>query len=322
MRRFRVSKVVLPVLLVFFTLALASAVTPNPKLLSLVPPTAQIVAGMTAPQGGSQPSSFLLITHRNLIDLKDLMALSGVDGSRIIEQIVMAASDGGAALSEHSLLASGHFDQGLIYKSAQRAGAMAIQYRGIAVLEMPPFARERESFHDVRWLAVMDSKLAVFGTRDIVRQELERYLARSAVDPALERRLAHLRRDDATWCVATLPNDNREIQAALQMLDSRLTELLRAGDTLEFGTRYGRQVEFEYEVGLSSASREAGVIERSLVQPVTGPKESSLLPLADLMRVDGGVRGVLKVSTARYEAWKAEVLAGAEQRAAADRSRR
>jgi hypothetical protein len=122
--------------------------------------------------------------------------------------------------------------------------------------------------------------------------------------------------------VATLPNDNREIQAALQMLDSRLTELLRAGDTLEFGTRYGRQVEFEYEVGLSSSSREAGVIERSLVQPVTGPKESSLLPLADLMRVDGGVRGVLKVSTARYEAWKAEVLAGAEQRAAAVRSRR
>ena len=323
MRRIRVSKVVLLVLFPFFTIALASAVTPNPRLLSLVPPTARSVAGMAAAPRGGQPSSFLLITHNNLMDLNDFMALSGADGSRVIDQVIMVASDGGDALAEHSLLASGHFDQGVVYRSAYRsgAGAKAIQYRGIGVLEIQPFARERDSFRDVRWLAMMDGKLAVFGTTRLVQQELDRYLDHSVADPALEQRLAHLRRDDATWCVATLPDHNSEIQSTFQILDARFAGLLRAGDTIQFGIRYGRQVEFEYEVGMASG-RDAASVQRSLSQSATGMKGSSLLPVADLMRVDGGVRGVLKVSKARYESWLAEVLAGTELRAAADASRR
>jgi hypothetical protein len=257
------------------------------------------------------------------MDLNDFMALSGADDSRVIEQVIMVASDGGGALAEHSLLASGHFDQGLIYRSAYKsgAGANATRYRGILVLAMQPFARERDSFHDVRWLAVMDSKLALFGTMDIVQQELDRYMAHSVADPALERRLAHLRRDDATWCVATLPDHNSEIKAVFKMLDARLAELLRAGDTIQFGVRYGRQVEFEYEVGLASRP-DAESVQASLQPPVTGPKEPSSLPVADLMSVDDGVRGVLKVSKERYEAWKAEVLVKTDLRAAAYASSR
>ena len=278
---------------------------------------------MTAAPRGGQPSSFLLITHNNLMDLNDFMALSGADDSRVIEQVIMVASDGGGALAEHSLLASGHFDQGLIYRSAYRSGWSKCRstYRGIPVLVVQPFARERGNFHDVRWLAMMDGKLAVFGTIGLVQQELDRYLNHSVADPALEQRLAHLRRDDATWCVVTLPDHNSEIQSTFQILDSRLAELLRAGDTIQFGIHYGRQVEFEYEVGLASG-RDAESVQRSLDQSATGMKESSLLPVADLMRVDGGVRGVLKVPRARYEAWIAEVLAGTELRAAADTSRR
>jgi hypothetical protein len=323
MRRFRFGEVVLAVLFPLFTIALASAVTPNPKLLSLVPPTAQSVAGMIAPQRGSQPSSFLLITHNNLMDLNDFIALSGADDSRVIEQVIMVASDGGGAPAGHSLLASGHFDQGLIYRSAygSGAGANATRYRGIPVLAMQPFARERDSFHDVRWLAVMDSKLALFGTMDIVRQELDRYMAHSVADPALERRLAHLRRDDATWCVATLPDRNSEIKAVFKMLDARLAELLRAGDTIQFGVRYGRYVEFEYEVGMAPGL-DSEVLQRSLEPSVTASKEGPPLPVADLMRVESGVRGVLKVSKSRYEAWLAKAGAGTELRAADDSSSR
>ena len=323
MPRIRVSEVILLVLFPFFTIALASAVTPNPRLLSLVPPTAQSVAGMSAPSRSGQPSSFQLTTRNNSMDLNDFMALSGVDSSRFIEQIIMVASDGGDALAEHSLLASGHFDQGVIYRSAYRsgAGAKAIQYRGIAVLEIQPFARERDSFHDVRWLAMMDGKLAAFGTAGLVQKELDRYLNHSVADPALEQRLAHLRRDDATWCVATLPGHNSEIQSTFQSLDSRLAGLLRAGGTIQFGIHYGRQVELEYEVGIAS-SRDPASVERSLGGSATGMKGSSLLPVADLMRVDGGVRGVLKLPKDRYEAWLAEVLAGTELRATADASRR
>jgi hypothetical protein len=306
MRPFGVGKVVLVVLFSLLTIALGSAVTPNPKLLSLVPPTAQSIAGMIAPRSGRVPTSFLLITHNNLQDLNDFIALSGADNSRVIEQIIMVASDGGGALAEHSLLASGHFDQGLIYRSANRSvGASAAKYRGIPVLVVQPFARERDTFHDVRWLAMMDSNLAVFGTIASVQRELDRRLDHSVADPALGRRLAHLRRDDATWCVATLPDHNGEIEAAFEMLDPRLPELLRPGNTLEFGTHYGRQVEFEYEVGLAS-SHDVESVLASLQPPVTG---SSLLPVAELIKIDGGIRGVLKVSKDRYEAWKAGVVA-------------
>src|SRR6266567_4025985 len=147
MRRIRVSEMVLLVLFPFFTIALARAVTPNPKLLSLVPPMAQSVAGMTAAPRGGQPSSFLLVTHNNLMDLNDFMALSGADDSRVIEQVIMVVADGAGAMAEHSLLASGHFDQVLVNRSAYRSGAgvNAIQYRGISVLEIQPFARERSS---------------------------------------------------------------------------------------------------------------------------------------------------------------------------------
>jgi hypothetical protein len=307
MRPFGVGNVVLVVLIFLLTIAPGSAVSPNPNLVALVPPTARMVAGMIAPQRGRVPTSFMLITHNNLLDLNDFITLSGADNSRVIEQIIMVASDGGGGmLTEHSLLASGHFDQGLIYRSANRSvGASAAKYRGIPVLVVQPFARESDSFHDVRWLAVMDSNLAVFGTVASVQQELDRHLDHSVADPALGRRLAHLRRDDATWCVATLPDHNGEIQSAFEMLDARLAELLRPGDTLEFGTHYGRQVEFEYEVGLAS-SHDVESVLASLQPPVTG---SSLLPVAELIKIDGGIRAVLKVSKDRYEAWKAGVVA-------------
>jgi hypothetical protein len=80
-------------------------------------------------------------------------------------------------------------------------------------------------------------------------------------------------------------------------------------------------VEFEYEVGLASR-HDAESVQAFLQPPLIGPKEPSSLPVAHLMSVDDGVRGVLKVSKERYEAWKAEVVAKTDQRAAADASRR
>lgn len=322
MRQLELIRAVLTCALFFLTASQLRAVTPNLKLVSLVPPTAQMMAGMNAPPHSGQPSSFLLITHSNTIDLNDFIALSGVDDSHFIDQLIMIASEGKeGALTEHSLLAIGRFDQSRIYRSAYTSGgANAIEYRGIPVLAVQPFARERGDFHDVRWLAVMDAKLALFGTIAMVQQELERYLNRSVVEPLLVQKLSRLRRDYDTWCVVTLPDHDSEIQSMFQILDSRLAALLRAGDTIQFGIHYGRQVEFEYEVGmgLNPNREEAG---SSREWPSTGPRGSSLLPVADLTRVDGGVRGVLKVPKARYVAWITEVQKQTYQRAAAGSSR-
>lgn len=288
-----------------FAAVLSRAVTPNPKLLALVPPSAQMVAGVNVPPRLGQPTTFLLTTHFSTIDLNDFVAISGVDAERAFDQIIMVATDVDGAHSAHSLTAIGRFNQKLIYRSVYHAGAKAIQYRNIAILEIQPFSRERDSYYGVRWLAMIDSKLAVFGTQAMVQTQLDRYLEHSAVDPLLERRLSHLRHDDVTWCLATLSEGDGEIQSIFRSLDSRVADLLVIGDTIEFGIRYSRQVEFEYEVHHASRP-DTDVIKRSLAKPVAIPVESHMLPVPAFSRVDVGVRGLLKLPKAQYEAWLTE----------------
>ena len=111
-----------------------------------------------------------------------------------------------------------------------------------------PFARELGTFKDVRWLAVIDSNVALFGTIFSVQQELDRQLAGSAVDPSLMQKLARLRRDDATWSVLGTVERNDEVGHALGSLDPILANLIHDGDSFQFGVRYGRKVEVEYEI--------------------------------------------------------------------------
>ena len=186
----------------FIFIGIAAAASPDPRLLSLVPPGAQVVAGISAPSTEGQPDNFVLMTHNNTVDLEDFFALTGADSSRIIHQIVfVAVANNEGQPNEHSLLVSGHFDQPQVFKSAADGGAAATNYRRIPVLEIQPFARERGVFHEVRWLAVLDSNVLVFGSVASTRQELDRYLAHSRADEALLRRLAHLRSKDQSWCV-------------------------------------------------------------------------------------------------------------------------
>jgi hypothetical protein len=323
-RRFDVGEVLLMVFLLFFTGPFSRAVTPDPKLLTLVPPKAQMVAGLNAPPRSNQPSSILLSTHRNMIDLNDFIALNGVDDSHFIDQVIMVTSEGGQdVFTEHSLLAAGRFDRARMYRVAYGTGAKWIKYRGIVVLEIQPLTRERGSFHDVRWLVIIDSDLALFGTISSIRQELDRYLARSTADPSLVQKLSHLRRDDATWCVATLPDRNSEsdIRAIFQILDPRLAEFLRAGNAIQLGIRYGRQVEFEYELDIASGA-DPETAGRFLDRPSAEANGYSLLSAADMTRLNRGVRGVLKVSKARYENWITEVGSNTSMRAAAAASSR
>jgi hypothetical protein len=307
------------VLIAFFKVASVSAVTPNTRLLSLVPPSAQVVAGMHAPSGGSQPKSFLLMTHNNSVDLDDFIALTGGDPAGVIQQVIMvAAADGHGTLAEHSLLASGHFDQTLIRRST--SGASDTLYREIPVLVVQPFARERANFNDVRWLAIIDSNVAIFGTISLVKQELDRYLSRSAADPFLVQRLARLRGDDDTWCVLARTGYSDEIRSMLQALDAKLADSLQDGDTFEFGIHYGRRVEFDYEID-TATSVGTGAVSRSLVQSLSGRelKQASVVTVSGSSPENGVVHGAVKVSKGRYDAWLAEVIASANLRVAAMR---
>jgi hypothetical protein len=285
------------------------AAPPDLALLSLVPPGAQVVAGITNWPSPSKPGSFLLMTRNNVIDRRDFISLAGVDDSMIIHQMIFAA--GGSDTSkwgEHSILTKGHFNQARIFKAAVDNGATVTEFRGIRVLVQHPFERELGTFKDVRWLAVIGSDVALFGTRFSVQQELDRHLAGSAVDPSLMQRLARLRPDDATWSVLGMFKFDDEIEHALGSLDPILASLVHAGASFLFGVRYGKKIEVEYEGTLPSRESPQTFANSSMKSLVAGNLSgSSLLPHPDLTAERASVRGVIKVAMDRYAAWLADV---------------
>jgi hypothetical protein len=294
---------------------MAAAASPDPRLLSLIPPNAALIAGISSSSFQDQPDNFVLMTHNNLVDLEDFYALTGADGTRNIHQIVLVAvANNDGQPKEHSLLASGHFDQPHVFRSVADGGAAVTNYRGIPVLEIPPFARERGMFHDVRWLAVLDSSVLVFGSIASMRLELDRYLAHSHTEESLLRRLGRLRSKDQTWCLLSAsirttssPARDQEIHRMLAELNPELAELSQFADEFEFGMHYGRHVEFEYEVVMSSRQRDSSERASLLASSPQSPQSASLLPDLNIADAPDVLHGVIEVSASRYKDWLARV---------------
>ena len=306
MRHYLTAKLLLTILV---PLGTAAAATPDSRLIKLISANAQVVAGMSAPSQHGQPDSFVLVTHNNIVDLNDFLSMPGVDNSGNIHQVVMvAAANSAGQLAEHSLLASGYFAQERIFKDAVSHGAVVAEYRGIPVIIMRPM----EPGKGIRWFAVIDSDVALFGTIASVQGELDRYVAGSMADATLMRKLSRLRTDDATWCILAVPARSGEIRNALRTLDPALAQLVENGDAFQFGIRYGRQVEFEYEVTAASNSA-AQAMSSSLMQSLGGSKlktiseEASFLPRAGTATEGGGMRGAVKLSRAKFDTWLAQV---------------
>ncbi len=250
--------------LVFLAFSTASASPPDadPRLLSLVPPGAAIVAGLTP----GTPASYLALTRNDSADLGDFLSIAGVDPTRRIWRITLVASAGDHGfISEHSLLASGQFDSRHILKSAEQNGAVESEYRGIPVLIVPPLGRDKNISHHIRWLTFPDSQIAVFGTVPMVQEELSRYVARSPADLSLVDKLSHLRSADQSWCVLNPTVYNQEIvRRTLAALDPNLGHPNHANDGLILGIHFGRRVEIEYEIVPGSRDSEGS-------QPETQP---------------------------------------------------
>lgn len=293
-------------LLAIFALPASWALSVDQKLLSLVPPGAELVAGMDTPPPKDKPGSFVLITRNNTVDLRDFFAITGIDSTRIVRHAIFVAMDSETnQLGEHSMMVHGQFDRARIYKSAVDGGAKVIDYRGIPVAEIEPFAREQAEFHDSRWLAIVDSELLLFGTITSVHQELDRHLDRSAADPVLEHKLSRLRHDDETWGVLSSTSRYPEIRRSLEGLDPKLAELVRKADEFQFGIRYRKQVEFEYEAMTATARRTTD----SLRQSLAGPEGASLFAAPVTNGEDTTARGVIKIPLGRFGNWLREASA-------------
>lgn len=216
------------------------------ELLSMVPGGTQVISGLRP----GQPTSFLVMTRNNTADLTDFQSLTGADASRVIGQVVLIATSGPAGLlTEHALLANGHYDSHNIFKSALANGAARSQYLGLPVLVVSPMLRNRDVAPDVRWLIVIDNRIAVFGTIPSAQETLRRYLDRTSPDARLLWNLANLRSEDQSWSIVAVPSVRalEMVRRSLAPLDASLGDSFHAGNGLVLGIHFGRQVEAEYE---------------------------------------------------------------------------
>jgi hypothetical protein len=290
--------------LIAFSAESGLALPPDPQLLSMVPPNARVVAGVCPP---NRSGTLLLINTENQIDLNDFVALFGVDEAKRWHQVMVVGGAGDAGkLAEHSVLASGRFNSGLIFKSAIRDGATTDRYRGIAVLVLQPFASDPADLITTRWLTILDSKLAIFGSIAMVQEELDRHLAGMTADSILMERLSHLRQADDSWSAVKHFIAEERVELALGLLDPKFASLVRSGDEFVLGVHLGRQVEIEYQF-FAPLQPSHSIASRSPAN--RGPETFLSQPNAEREQDSGFAHVVVTTSRKKYDSWMSTIVA-------------
>jgi hypothetical protein len=186
-----------------------------------------------------------------------------------------------------------------------------IQYHGLDVLVIEPFLRERDVFQETRWLAILDGNITLFGTKQNVGEELDRYLRHSAAEAVFVRQLDRLKKNNETWSMLLTVNDDPEMAIALKTMETVLPRPILIGGSLEFSIHFGSHIEFEYDMS-APPEAESGAQARVWLPPrhfsETAIRESAFWapPLNDQ---SDGSHGTVKFSRERYSAWLAELRA-------------
>jgi hypothetical protein len=302
-------------LLLLITGAVARAVSPDPRLLQLVPPQSPIVAGIHSPSTQGLPGNFLLVAKANRVDMDDFLSLTGADTSRILREVIFVSGGVRDPVKEHSLLASGVFGRASIFRYADGTRATIEDYRGINVMVVPPLQRERKYFTDLRWLAILESNIAIFGTISSVQCELDRYLDHSQTETMLVERLKYLSKKDATWSVVGTPLPGPHLERIFGRLDRGMGASLSGGGIFEVGFEFGlNQVTVHYQLEpVLSTGEENPQIDSAQGRPSdSAGTEADFLPHPGDRRRGKIIRGSLKVPVNRYDGWLTKMIAGGQ----------
>ena len=285
----------------------ASAAPKDSKLISMVPPGAQIVSGFeNKPNKVGGP--LLMTTVNNVLDLDDLRSLSGVDPKRGFSEVIeVTFAPAGTALNEHLLLSAGKFQREAIFRAAQLNGATSVQYLAETVLVVEPFSREKAQMKDTRWLAILDDKIALFGTPWMVQQALNRFENRTLPDPILMTRLALFRHDVDCWNVLTsLP---RLQQNVFVQSRSPLSALFDGAELMMVGVRFDSKVRVDFMLHASQDPASLDVKQKAdqisrVFAPSTAGDDAHLSPLKDLQLDEKAVRASVVLSDEEFVSWK------------------
>jgi hypothetical protein len=242
-----------------------------------------------------------VVTRNNTTDLQDLESFAGVDPTRMIGAVILiAASGSGGFLSEHSLVASGRFDTKHIFEAGKENGATESKYLGIPVLVVPPLDRNKGVSEDVRWLAVIDSQIAVLGTIPMVQEELSRSLAWGRADLLLSRDISRLRSDDQSWCILSSALHTAEVTRRwLAMLDPAPGQADLVRDRVIMGIHFGKQIEIEFEA-VSDSSPQAQPEASQMSVPDMAPVASRFVSNGDTT-----LHKMIRLSKKQYDRWTA-----------------
>jgi hypothetical protein len=270
------------------------------NLIALVPPDIGMVAGMEARRRDvERPDLFIPLPGKSLRDYDYFGSLCGADPARSVNEVIFVDDHLERNQYDHTLLARGRFSSEIIYRSVIYQGGVQENYRGLPVLSVPPLARERSEVNESRWLAIVDTRVLLLGTPEYVRREIDRLLAGSEPDSSLEEQFAAVRGSDVWW-IMFKPLNTSTVRSALTALSPALADLLNHS-SFRMATRYGRQVEFDYQVDVKSSAKAdprtatSSVVRSRLGQFAIASDESS------------NGRGVIRISRARYRQWVSEI---------------
>jgi hypothetical protein len=286
----------------------ASAAPVDSDLLRLVPAGAQIVSGISDPGTTSSTGRLLVVTKNNNLDYDDCLALLGVDGEKLINEVIeTAASSSTGDLSDHLMLIAGQFDRSKIFKAALENGSTRAEYNGEQILVVKPFDREKNSMSSVRWLAILKNRVLVFGVPGMAASTLDRYARNEPADTILTQRIARLPPDVNSWSIVAMPPKMLTARLALQNVPASLETLLNDADEVELGVHYGRMARISFSIGTHLGDFDGG--RRSRAQQVLAsftPESHSHLQVG--LEEQGRLHGGLTVPNKQLDEWMAALV--------------
>ena len=295
---------------VFFNPVFASPL--NSKLLSLVPPGAELVAGFENHTNGHSYGRLVLATHNDGLDLDDWRALAGVDSKRSVDEVIeVAATAPTGALTEHLLLVAGRFDKERIFNSAELNGAVRRECDGETVMLIKPFARELMEMPETRWLVILDGRIGMFGSQSMVQRALHRYTTHADIDMPLMERLAQLRTDVTSWNVI-VASPKSEGSLNKTQPNSALTRLIEGAEVLTVGTSFGSKVRVDFSLHAGNDHEAAFFTQKAASFANVFANESpvrsdSLLSvrrrLGNLSVESNRVQGSVELSAKAFQQW-------------------
>ncbi len=261
----------------------------------------------------------MLSTSNNRLDLDDWLAIAGVDPFRVFNEVVeVSSSSSSGLLDQHLLLVEGRFDRTRIFQAALDNGARRSLREGVEVLEVKTYARESRELSGARWLAIVEDRIAVLGTPDLVRQALGRLAAHASPDQLLIARLAHFGSDISSWNIL---ESAVESDGDLLQLNPAWAHLLEGADVLTVGVHFGPHIRVDLGVWNETFARSranavrledfSGVL--SLPDSVesadirAGRRVSGQTRLQNPRLGPGGAQCSITLSREQFELWSAEV---------------